>query len=169
MRHIALNFSFSRLLVILAPAAALAVMLAIAAAAHAVYFCPPKECVRVSATKAGWTQTPVTVKKGDGYQVDYVSKKWTVDYRNFKYVGPWGYPKSIDRQIYQGCKIKPNRPYARLLGIVGQGSNWSQIFSVGGGGVFTAPKTGRLYLRINDDPRCLGDNAGEVRVRAWRL
>jgi hypothetical protein len=169
MRQTVLSSSSGRLLIILALAGALGVMLVIAARAHAVYYCPPKECVRVSATQAGWTATPVTVKKGYGFQVDYVNKKWTVDYRNFKYVGPRGYPKSIDKQIYQGCKIKPKRPYGRLLGIVGQGSTYSKIFSVGVGGVFTAPKTGRLYLRINDDDRCLGDNAGEVRVRAWRL
>jgi hypothetical protein len=167
MRHTVLSSAFSRRLVILALAAALAVMLAIAATAHAQAYCPPHECVTVSAT-AGWTKTPVTLKKGGtGFQVDYVNKKWTVDYRNFKYVGPWGYRKSIDSQIYQGCKIKPKMPYARLLGVVVQGSNHSRIFSVGPGGIFTAFASGRLYLRINDADGCLGDNAGSVRVRAW--
>jgi len=169
MRHTVLSSSSRKLLVILALVGALAVTLVIAATAHAQAVpCPYQDCVEVSAT-AGWTETPVTVKKGGhGFQVDYLHKKWTVDYRNFKYVGPWGYQKSVDSQIYQGCKIKPNRPYARLLGRVGQGSTYSQIFSVGAGGSFGPHATGRLYLRINDADGCLGDNAGSVKVRVWR-
>jgi endonuclease YncB( thermonuclease family) len=167
MRHTVLRSSFSLRLVILALAAALAVMLAIAVRAHAVGQCPRKECVEVSAT-ARWTATPVTVNKGDSFSADYANKKWTVGYPDLKTVGPWGYRKSVDKTLYQGCKIKPNRPYGRLLGRVGQGSNFSRIFSVGSGGIWTATRNGRLYLRINDADQCLGDNAGSVRMRVWR-
>jgi hypothetical protein len=123
---------------------------------------------KVSA-RIGWQQTPLYVRKGSEYSVEYKVGDWTVDYRNFDYVGPQGYPPSIDSQIYQGCKLNPNWPYAMLLGKVGQNG---QLFSVGGNGfsnlgdvrTFTAPTEGSLYLRIHDDDRCLGDNGGSITV-----
>jgi hypothetical protein len=173
MRHTVLSSSLVRRTTLLLLGAMLAVLVvAIAATAHAQPVpCGYGDCVDVSST-AGWETTGVTVQKGHGFQIDstaYPKKKWTVDYRNFPYVGPRGYPKSIDSQIYQGCKIDPKWPYGRLIGRVGEGSTYSRIFSVGGGGVFTAHASGQLYLRIHDADGCLGDNAGTLRVRAWPL
>jgi hypothetical protein len=79
--------------------------------------------------KSGWQQTSLYVGKGTKYKVRYDAGDWTVDYRNFDYVGPQGYPPSTDSQIYQGCKLNSNWPYARLLGKVGKNG---PLFSVGG-------------------------------------
>jgi len=119
--------------------------------------------------RIGWQQTPLNVSKGSEYSVAYKIGDWTVDYRNFEYVGPKGYPPSIDSQIYQGCKLNSNWPYARLLGKVGKNGS---LFSVGGNSfsnlgdvrTFTASTNGSLYLRIHDADSCLGDNGGSITV-----
>jgi hypothetical protein len=120
-------------------------------------------------SRIGWQQTPLYVGKGSEYSVAYKIGDWTVDYRNFEYVGPQGYPPSIDSQIYQGCKLNSNWPYARLLGKVGKNGS---LFSVGGNSfsnlgdvrTFTASTNGSLYLRIHDDDGCLEDNGGSITV-----
>jgi len=114
--------------------------------------------VSVSATK-GWQQEAVALKKGESYTVSYVSGTWTVDYRNFPYVDAAGYSNSVDQEIYQPCKYDPQRNYGVLLGRVGSSG---AFFPIGDGGTFTAASSGALYLRINDDDACLGDNAGSV-------
>jgi hypothetical protein len=93
--------------------------------------------------------------------VSYVSGNWTVDRRNFASVGPGGYSNSVDRTIYQGCKYNPGSNYAVLLGTVGDSA---AAFPIGQGGIFNASSTGPLYLRINDDDACLGDNGGAVKM-----
>jgi hypothetical protein len=113
----------------------------------------------VSATR-GWQQTSINIAAGQTFTVSYISGTWTVDHRNFPSVGPGGYSDSIDRTIYQGCKYNSHRNYAVLLGVVGQ----SASFPIGEGGIFKAAASGPLYLRINDDNACLGDNAGSVKM-----
>ena len=93
--------------------------------------------------------------------MSYISGTWTVDRRNFPQVGPDGYSNSVDQTIYQGCKYYPQRNYGVLLGRVG-GSGAD--FPIGEGGMFKAPSSGPLYLRINDDDACLGDNTGSVKM-----
>jgi hypothetical protein len=119
---------------------------------------PSGTSVSVSAMK-GWQQAAVTLRKGESYTLSYVSGTWTVDYRNFAYVSPAGYSDSVDGQIYQLCKYDTQRNYAVLLGRVGASG---AFFPIGSGGSFTAASSGPLYLRINDDDACLGDNAGSV-------
>jgi hypothetical protein len=114
--------------------------------------------VSVSATK-GWQQAAITLSKGQSYTVSYVSGTWTVDYRNFPYVDAAGYSNSVDQKIYQLCKYDPQRNYAVMLGRVGSSG---AFFPIGDGGTFKAASSGLLYLRINDDNACLGDNAGSV-------
>jgi hypothetical protein len=118
--------------------------------------------VGVSATTA-WQQTPLTLQQGNQFTVSYNSGTWTVDARNFPFVGPQGYSLAIDQQIWQGCKVDLSVPYSRLLGKVGSGPT----FSVGRGGTFTANGTGSLYLRINDWDSCLSDNAGSVSMTVF--
>jgi len=112
----------------------------------------------VSST-VGWQQTTINLTAGDTYSVACESGTWTVDYRNFPYVGPEGYSNSVDQKIYQGCKYDPKVNYAVLLGVIGDSAT---AFPIDEGGVFTANSTGPLYLRVNDDDACLGDNAGSV-------
>jgi hypothetical protein len=120
--------------------------------------------VTVTATVSsisGWQQTSFELSKNKSYTVSYLSGTWTVDKRNFPQVGPGGYDNSTDQTIYQGCKYYPQRNYGVLLGKVG-GSGAD--FPIGDGGMFTAASSGPLYLRINDDDACLGDNAGSVKM-----
>ena len=117
--------------------------------------------VSVSST-TGWQKTPVHLNSGDKYTVTYVSGTWSVDYRNFPYVGPGGYSEQEDAKIYQGCKIDTSETYGVLLGSVGSAPG--DAFPIGQGGTFTAGNNGDLYLRINDSDACLGDNNGSVTV-----
>jgi hypothetical protein len=119
---------------------------------------PAGKTFTVSSTR-GWQQVPITLKAGERYTVSSVSGNWTVDYRNFPRVGPGGYSNSVDQTIYQGCKYNPDSNYAVLLGRSGSSGT---AFPIGQGGIFNASSTGPLYLRINDDDACLGDNAGSV-------
>jgi hypothetical protein len=111
----------------------------------------------------GWQSTGVSVGANSRFRISYHYGTWTVDYRNFHYVGPGGYSADVDRQIYQGCKGYPEHPYAYLMGAISN-SNRSYELHVGGGGNWMTPISGTLYLRINDNDRCLGDNAGAVTV-----
>jgi Peptidase A4 family len=119
----------------------------------------------VSST-VGWQETPIHLTADDTYSLTYESGTWTVDYRNFPYVGPGGYSNSVDKKIYQGCKYDPKVNYAVLLGVVGDSAT---AFPIRTGGTFTADSTGPLYLRINDDDACLGDNAGSVKMYVNRF
>lgn len=114
------------------------------------------DCIILSTT--GWQQTPLILQQGDDFTVNYLGGTWSVDYLNLPYVGPEGYSSSVDDQIFAGCKISTSAPYARLLGRIDNGPT----FSVGLGGRFIANTSGTLYLRINDQDTCLGDNNGWV-------
>ena len=117
--------------------------------------------VSISST-TGWQETPVSLKSGQTFTVTYASGSWSVDYRNFPYVGPGGYSEQEDAKIYQGCKIDTSETYGVLLGSVGSATNGT--FPIGQGGTFAAGNNGYLYLRINDNDACLGDNSGSVTV-----
>jgi hypothetical protein len=108
----------------------------------------------------GWQQTALVLQQGEQYTISYDSGTWTIDYRNFSYVGPEGYAPNIDGQIANGCKVDITRPYGYMLGRVGNGS----IFPVGPGGTFIAETNGALYLRINDNDGCLADNDSAVEM-----
>ena len=128
------------------------------------------ETVTISST-TGWQPTNIYLTGGEKFTVKYVSGSWTVDYRNFPYVGPGGYSNQEDAKIYQDCKYDGNVNYGVLFGIVGLTPN--AAFPIGEGGNFTAVAPsqyvngggngGYLYLRINDT--CLTDNAGTVTMQ----
>jgi len=122
---------------------------------------PPVVATPTVSSTSGWQQTSLDIAAGQTYTVSYISGSWTVDYRNFPRVGPGGYSNSVDQTIYQGCKYYPQRNYAVLLGKVGDSG---ADFPIGEGGIFKATSSGPLYLRINDDDACLGDNAGSVKM-----
>lgn len=141
-----------------------AIILVIATTAHA----QQGWSVKIG-SRAGWKKTPLHLVPGNKYHMWHEAGGWTVDYRNFTWVGPEGYPPRIDKQIYQGCKIVPQWPYAKLIGKVGTKGS---IFKVGLAGngtrTFTARSRGYLYLRIHDGDACLGDNRGSVGMRIKR-
>jgi hypothetical protein len=109
---------------------------------------------------SGWQQT-LNIVVTQTFTVSYISGTWTVDYRNFLQVGPGGDSNSVDQTIYQGCKYYPKRNYGVLLGKIG---NSGAVFPIGESGIFKAASSGPLYLRINDNDSCLGDNAGSVKM-----
>jgi hypothetical protein len=133
---------------------------------------PGKAEAAVSApidSTVGWQTSNCFFHAGDVYTVhtdapgpDGQARTWTVDYRSFPYVGPNGYAPATDARIYQGCKVAPKLPYGRLLGRIGE---HGRVFSVGAGGTFVANAAGPLYLRINDQDRCLQDNRGYIEVQ----
>jgi hypothetical protein len=112
-------------------------------------------------SEVGWQAAPLTLQSGQAFSVEHRSGKWTVGYPGLARVGIDGYDAAADQEIYQGCKILTDQTYGHLLARVGGGAP----FVVAHSGTFTAPSDGRLELRINDDDRCLGDNAGSVNLR----
>ena len=129
--------------------------------------------VTVSSTQF-WQPTGIYLTQGQQYTVQYISGSWTVDYRNFPYVGPGGYSDQVDAKIYQDCKFDGNVNYAVLFGEVGSESqDVTDAVPIGNGGMFHAqapsssisgaPNSGPLYFMINDT--CLSDNAGSVTMR----
>jgi hypothetical protein len=134
---------------------------ATATAASATTASAPATATVVVSSTSGWQKTPINLVAGDGYTISYVSGSWTVDYRNFPRVGPGGYSDQVDGQIYQGCKYDAHSNYAVLLGAIGDSAS---VIAIGRGGAFDAKSSGPLYLRINDDDACLGDNAGSVKM-----
>jgi hypothetical protein len=98
---------------------------------------------------------------GDKFYVDYSGGSWTVDYKNFPYVGPAGYTADIDKTIAPGYKVDASEPYGYLLGEVGNGK---EIRIGDNSGPFTADASGFLSLRINDSDPTLRDNDGAITV-----
>jgi alpha-tubulin suppressor-like RCC1 family protein len=109
----------------------------------------------------GWQQTSLYLNAGDKFYVDYHGGSWTVDYKNFPYVGSGGYSADIDKTLAAGYKFDSSVPYAYLMGKVGSGN----VILIGNrGGPFTAGVSGFLSLRINDTDSTLGDNDGAITV-----
>jgi hypothetical protein len=112
-------------------------------------------------SRSGWQQTGLQLNAGDTFYVEYKGGSWTVDYRNFPYVGLAGYSSDIDKTIAAGYKFDSSKTYGHLLGKVGNG----KVISIGSqGGPFKADTSGSLFLRINDLDTSLGDNDGAVTV-----
>jgi hypothetical protein len=110
-----------------------------------------------------WQDTGVYVRADRPFKISYKYGAWTVDHRNFPYVGPEGYSADQDRKIYQGCKFSSEYPYGYLIGAVGHSHDPVTLYvGKGGSRSFRVRISGPLFLRINDDTRCLGDNAGVV-------
>jgi fibro-slime domain-containing protein len=118
----------------------------------------PASTVTISST-AGWQTTSFKVAKGQ--QMYFVAGgSWTVDYRNFRSVGPDGYTPEVDRTIFQGCKLESILPYGVLL--VRIGADDPTFIAIGSNDELPAYRDGFLQFRIHDADDCLGDNAGQV-------
>jgi len=114
----------------------------------------------VSST-AGWQRTPFTLRQFEQFTISYVSGEWTVDSRNFPYVGLEGYTEDIDSQINQGCKYIADWPYGMLMGKVGENGELLRLDH----GSPTPLQDGTLFLRIHDNDGCLADNDGSLTIR----
>ncbi|MGW3350021.1 hypothetical protein ACWDA3_42550 [Nonomuraea rubra] len=111
-------------------------------------------------SEIGWQNAGVYVEPGDMVRIHYVSGRWTVDYREFPYVSSAGYPRHIDRRIYQPCKILSRHPHGSMIARIN-----NDHYRVGGSALIEARQAGFLQLRINDADGCLRDNDGSVRVK----
>ena len=115
-------------------------------------------------SQTGWQQTGLYLNAGDKFYVDYSGGSWTVDYKNFPYVGPAGYTADIDKTIVPGYKFDASVPYGYLLGEV---DNGKEIRIGDNSGPYTTDVSGFLSLRINDSDATLGDDDGAITVNLW--
>ena len=101
-----------------------------------------------------WIDTGIDLREGQSFYFDAGGEvRWAG--RNRK-AGPAGERNSDPNPL----RPIPNRPYAALIGKIGEGQD---IFFIGpDAGPFRARQSGRLYLGINDD--FLADNSGNFRV-----
>jgi hypothetical protein len=114
------------------------------------------------ASTSGWQPTSLKVTTGQELSFS-ASGSWTVDYRNFPYVGPDGYSPQVDSTIYQGCKLDSVHPYGVLLVRIGA-DDPTPFMAIGSKAEFPAYRDGFLEFRIHDADACLVDNAGIVTV-----
>lgn len=110
-------------------------------------------------SKRGWQSTGVKVTAGQQLTIS-AKGSWSVDSRNFSFVGPDGYSPEEDSRIFQGCKLDPILPYGILLVKVGDDPSF---WVIGSGGTFRADRDGFLAVRIHDADACLGDNDGTMK------
>lgn len=103
----------------------------------------------------GWNSTGIHLRAGDTFQVAYLSGQIrdgavaAADASGIAYVCS-----------HAGCcEPLPGVPRDALIGRIG-----SQVFYIGNGGQFSAPKTGTLELRLNDCDAGLYDNQGALRL-----
>ncbi|MGW0828437.1 cutinase family protein [Streptomyces sp. NPDC002845] len=125
--------------------------------------------VTVSSTKQGWRDTGLSLDKDQTATITHNSGNWTVDSRLHGRVGPQGYSPEDDADIAPGCKFDDSEPYGALLGAVGPSpaslGTPSAVTWHDGDGEFKAENAGKLFLRINDEDRCLEDNGGLITVK----
>lgn len=128
----------------------------------------PASSSRTPATKLaidaarGWQPTPWRVAAEASYRLSARGEFTLADVPR-----PW-------RSEAEGVTIRYYRgqPLGRLLATVladdpaaGTEPAWSAVIPLGTAREFVAPAAGRLYLRLNDAPAELADNAGHVEVQ----
>jgi len=130
---------------------------------------PESRTVVVSSTKPGWRDTGLSLDKDQTATITHDSGTWTVDSRLPGRVGPQGYSPEDDADIAPGCKFDDSKPYGALLGATGSSpaslGTRSAVTWNDGDGEFKAENAGKLFLRINDEDRCLEDNGGLITVK----
>lgn len=119
---------------------------------------PKRIHVRIESTSQDWTPAGVSFSPGERVDITSLTGTWSVDHRNFEFVGPDGYTPATDATIYQGCKINSTLPYAILLARTGSGPPWP----AGSPATFDIAHGGPLQFHINDT--CLADNAGAIDI-----
>jgi hypothetical protein len=97
--------------------------------------------------RRGWQPSAVLVEAGERYTFS-ANGKWTLAAEGAKLDADGGRDGS-----------------GRLTGVVYHDNRLSKPFELGTAGTFTAPATGRLYLRCTDAWGSLADNGGSVSAR----
>jgi hypothetical protein len=122
----------------------------------------PAEGTEVSvAAERGWQSARVEVRAGQRYRLEATGR-----YQVANQGKPWPCePGGVSIRYYKGrpvgmllAAVRPDRPRP------GDPSMLLRPIVVGRGTTFIAPGDGTLYLKINDSPAELADNAGRVQV-----
>ncbi|HEY4261337.1 MAG TPA: hypothetical protein VGM98_14315 [Schlesneria sp.] len=110
----------------------------------------------------GWQSSTVRMREGDKYMISATGR-----FELAQEPKPWiSEPSGISFRYFGG------KPLGLLLGCLRTESGESgggedsmlRVYPIGLGGTFTAPVSGTMYLRINDEWNSLSDNKGSVRV-----
>ncbi len=114
----------------------------------------------------GWQSSAVLMQERQKYEITATGRFELADQPK-----PWiSEPQGISFRYFNGV------PLGLLLGCVrteagetgGAADSMLKVYPIGRGGTFTAPATGTLYLRLNDDWNSLHDNRGHVTIEIRR-
>jgi hypothetical protein len=121
----------------------------------------PRGEIEIKADR-GWQSSSVLMREGDKYLISATGR-----FELAQDPKPWiSEPPGISFRYFGG------KPLGLLLGCLrteagetgGVEDSMMRIYPIGSGGEFTAPVSGTMYLRINDEWNSLHDNKGSVRV-----
>jgi hypothetical protein len=110
----------------------------------------------------GWQSSTVLMREGDKYAISATGR-----FELAQEPKPWiSGPQGISFRYFGG------KPLGLLLGCLrtesgesgGAEDSMLRVYPIGRGGTFTAPVSGTMYLRINDEWSSLNDNNGSVTV-----
>lgn len=122
----------------------------------------PEREVLVKADR-GWQSSGVLLREGEMYTMTTSGR-----FELAQEPKPWvSEAQGISFRYFEG------RPLGMLLGCIrsedgesgGELDSMLKVEALGRGGVFTAPVTGTMYFRVNDEWNSLSNNRGEVTVR----
>lgn len=111
----------------------------------------------------GWQSSTVLMREGDQYLISATGR-----FELAQEPKPWiSEPPGISFRYFGG------KPLGLLLGCLlaesgdtgGAEDSMLRVYPIGSGGTFTAPVTGSMFLRINDEWNSLKDNKGSVMVQ----
>ncbi len=121
----------------------------------------PRGEIEIKADR-GWQSSTVLMREGDEYLISATGR-----FELAQDPKPWiSEPQGISFRYFGG------KPLGLLLGCLrteagdtGEATDsMLRVHAIGSGGTFTAPASGTMYLRINDEWNSLNDNKGSVRV-----
>ncbi len=104
------------------------------------------------AARDDWTYTQLNVRRGDQIRI---SARGVVSLGSRRQSTPDGIP-DVDPD-----KLMPGRPTGGLIAVIGDDNN--DFIFVGSGREFTAQRSGKLYLSVNEGD--LSDNSGSYEAR----
>lgn len=99
-----------------------------------------------------WTYTQLDVRRGDRIRI---SARGTVRLNDRRQSTPEGVPDDDPN------KLMPGRPTGALIAVIGDDNN--DFIFIGGAREFTAQRSGKLYLSVNEGD--LSDNSGSYEAR----
>lgn len=128
---------------------------------------PPPDSGQTVAVAAdrGWQSSGVRLSPGIQYELTAAGRYQVADQPALW----WSEPDGVTVRYYR------SHPLGMLMAIVlpdrnsGKAAQWPLPAAIGRGGKLSVEAAGTLYLRINDSPAELADNAGSVQVTVMAL